>query len=127
MLRTLYRELSALLEQAGFTVWAADAVPPDATFPFVAMEIRPAGSMHGTGWVTLTGWLRPPARHAERLAMADALLRLVPAGGLRLPLQGGLALLLRGDRLNVEWPESRGALGVQVKHGLRVMGGGSDD
>lgn len=123
MLTDLYAQLCALLSQAGYTAWAADAVPPDADFPFVTLEVRPAASLHGTGRVTLTGWLRGPARHTDRLAMADTLLKLVPAGGLKLPGPGGLALLIRGDRLNVEWPETSGALGVCVKHDLRLMGG----
>ena len=126
MMTELYRELAALLAKVGYSAWAADAVPPDATFPFVTMEIRPAASLHGLGRVTLTGWLRGPCRHADRLALADALLKLIPPAGLKLPMGGGLALLLRGDRMNVEWPESPGALGVCVRHDLRVMGGGSD-
>lgn len=126
MLTALYRQLTALLDAAGYPAWAADAVPPDAAFPFVTLDIRPAASPLGTGRVTLTGWLRGPARHADRLALADTLLKLVPPGGLKLPLEGGLAVMYRGDRMNVEWPESPGALGACVKHELRVMGGGAD-
>lgn len=126
MLQTLYQRLTALVQEAGYPCWAADAVPPDAAFPFVTVEVRPAATMHGLGRVTLTGWLRGPCRHADRLALADALLRLVPPGGMKIPLPGGLALMQRGDRLNVEWPESPGALGVTVKHDVRVMGGDGD-
>ena len=126
MLTDLYRKLCALLAEAGYPAWAEDAVPSEAAFPFVTVAIRPAASLHGTGRVTLTGWLRGPARHADRLALADTLLKLVPGGGLKIPLESGSAVLFRGDRMNVEWPESPGALGVCVKHELRVMGGGSD-
>ncbi|MBQ2954278.1 MAG: hypothetical protein IJE07_12175 [Clostridia bacterium] len=126
MLTELSRQLTALLSQAGYRTWAADAVPPKAEFPFVTVEIRPAASLHGLGRVTLTGWLPRPCRHADRLSLADALLRLVPPGGLKLPCGDGLALLLRGDRMNAEWPESEGALGVCVKHELRMLGGESD-
>ena len=125
MLTELHRRICALLAEAGYPVWAEDAVPPGTPFPFVTLSIRPAASMHGTGRITLTGWLHGPARHADRLAMANTLLRLVPGGGLKLPLDGGLALLQRGDRMNVEWPEAPGALGVRVRHELRMMGGDS--
>lgn len=126
MLTEIYKQLTARLAAAGYPAWAADAVPTGAAFPYVTLEVRPAASPFGAGRVTLTGWLRGPARHAERLAMADALLRLVPPGGLKLKLEGGLAVLYRGDRLNVEWPESPGALGACVKHELRLMGGDTD-
>ena len=126
MLTELYRQLTALLAEAGYPAWSVDAVPPDAPFPFVTLQVRPAASLHGLGRVTLTGWLRGPCRHADRLALADALLRLVPSGGLKLPLTDGLAVLHRGDRLDVEWPEAAGALGVTVKHELRLMGGAGD-
>lgn len=126
MLTELYRSVCTLLAEAGYPAWAEDAVPPDAVFPFVTVAIRPAASLYGTGQVTLTGWLRGPARHTDRLALADTLLQLVPGGGLKLPLESGLAVLQRGDRMNVEWPESAGALGVCVKHDLRMMGGDAD-
>lgn len=123
MLTELYRQLIALLKEAGVTAYAVDAVPPDAAFPFIALEIRPAASLHGLGRVTLTGWLRSHCRHADRLALADTLLSLVPPGGRRLLFQGGIAVLYQGSRMNVEWLESSGALGVRIRHELRVMGG----
>lgn len=126
MLTALYRQLTALLTQAGCRAWAANAVPPEAAFPFVTLEIRPAARLHGVGTVTLTGWLAKPCRHADRLALADTLLRLVPPAGLTLSPDGGLALMTRGDRMHVEWPESPGALGVCVKHELRLLGGDAD-
>lgn len=122
----IFERLCALLKAAGYDAWASDAVPQDATLPFVTMEVRPAASLHGVGRVTLTGWMRGPARHADRLALADTLLKLVPSAGLKLPLEGGLAVMYRGDRMNVEWPESPGALGVCVKHEIRLMGGMKD-
>lgn len=126
MLTELYRKLCTLMTEAGYPAWAEDTVPADAAFPYVTVSVRPAASLHGLGRVTLTGWLRGPARHADRLALADTLLRLVPGGGLKLPLEGGVALLLRGDRMHVTWPESPGALGVCVQHELRMMGGDAD-
>lgn len=126
MLTELHRKICAMLAEAGYPAWAEDAVPPDAPLPFVTLSIRPASSLHGVGRVTLTGWLHGPGRHADRLAMANTLLKLVPGGGLKLPLDGGLALLQRGDRMNVEWPENPGVLGVRVSHELRLMGGDSD-
>jgi len=126
VLTELYSQLVALLAEAGCSAYAADAVPPDAAFPFVTIEARVAATLHGTGRVTLTGWVHGNARHADRLALGDALLKIVPSGGRKLPLTGGYALLIRGDRMNVEWPETQGALGVRVTHGLRVAGGASD-
>lgn len=127
MLTELTRQLVTLLADAGCAAYAADAVPPDAAFPFVTFSIRPAASLHALGQVTLTGWIRGPGCHAARLALADQLLKIVPPGGLKLPLDDGLAVLHRGDRLNVEWPEAPGALGCMVKHGLRLIGGAADD
>lgn len=122
MLTEMYRKLHALLTEAGFTVWAEDAVPHDAAFPFVTLKIEPPAPMQGSGSVVLTGWHRGGTRHCDRLAMADTLLRIVPGAGLKMQLDGGLAILHRADRLQVEWPQSEGALGVRVRHALRVYG-----
>lgn len=122
MLTDMYRQLTALLEAAGFTAYAEDAVPPDAPFPFVTMRLEAPAPMQGSGAIVLTGWTRGGSRHRDRLAMADALLRLVPGAGLTLPLENGLAILRRADRLSVSWPESQGALGAQVQHALRIYG-----
>ena len=123
MLTELYRRMTALLAEAGFTAWAADAVPPDAAFPFVTMEITPAGSMHALGRVVLTGWPGKTCSMARRLAMADALYAIVPSAGLKLPLENGLALLTRCSRAEMQWVESGGATGVRIPLELRVMGG----
>ena len=122
MLTEMYRQLIALLEAAGFTVYAEDAVPPDAAFPFVTLRLEAPAPMQGSGAIVLTGWTRGGSRHRDRLAMADTLLRIVPGAGLTLPLTDGLAVLRRADRLSVTWPESQGALGAQVRHALRIYG-----
>lgn len=122
MLTEMYQKLCALLTEAGFTVWAEDAVPHDAGFPFVTLKVEPPAPMQGSGSVVLTGWTRGGSRHRDRLAMADALLRMVPGAGFKMQLDGGLAVLQRADRLQVEWPESEGALGVRIRHTLRVYG-----
>ncbi len=126
MLTELYTLLAARLQALGYPMWAADAVPDNAAFPFVTAVIRPSASLLGTGRVTLTGWCRSDARHADRLTLADDLLKLVPPGGLLLPLTEGAAALFRGDRMAVEWPETPDALGVSVTHDLRVVGGAAD-
>lgn len=123
MLTELYALLIALLTEAGFTAYAEDTVPQAAAFPFVTCRIGPPMSMHGTGSVTLTCHVRGDAPHEQRLAMADALIRLVPPGGMTLPLMGGLAALFRAEGQAVTWPEERGALGACVRHELRVFGG----
>lgn len=122
MLTELYVKLMALLEGAGFTAYAQDAVPEDARFPFVTCRIDAPASMHETGSVTLTGWVHGEAAHARRLLLADALVSLVPPGGMMLPLDGGLAVLFRASEQAVAWPESPGALGACIRHGLRVAG-----
>lgn len=123
MLTEIYRRLTALLASAGFTAWAADAVPPDAAFPYVTMEIIPAANLHGLGRVTLTGWPAQGCGMARRLSMADDLLALVPPAGLKLPLAGGLALLTRCRHADLQWVTSHGALGVRIPFDLRMMGG----
>lgn len=125
MLTELYRRMTTLLAEAGFTAWAADAVPPDAECPFVSVEIVPAADMHSLGRVTLTGWPMEMCSMARRLAMADALYTIVPPGGLKLPLESGLAVLTRCSRSQLQWVESGGALGVRIPFDLRVMGGGT--
>lgn len=123
MLTTLSRQLCALLTDAGFTAYAEDTVPGGAALPFVTFRIEPPTSMHETGCITLTCWQRSGMAHVSRLAAADALLRLVPSGGLTLPLENGLAVLFRSGAKAVTYPESPGALGVCVRHDLRVLGG----
>lgn len=123
MLTTLYRQLCTRLTDAGFTACAEDTVPGGAAFPFVTCRIEPPLSMHETGRVTLTCWHRSGTAHADRLAAADALIRLIPSGGLQLPLENGLAFIFRSGENAVAYPESPGALGVCVRHDLRVFGG----
>ncbi|MBQ7850201.1 MAG: hypothetical protein IJ343_10795 [Clostridia bacterium] len=122
MLTALYQVLCQRLSEAGFTVFAEDCVPGDAAFPFVTLRIDASAPLQDGGAVILTGWLRSNAPHRDRLAMADALLRLVPGAGLKLPLAGGLALLHQGGRPCVQWLQSGGALGAQVRHSLRLCG-----
>lgn len=121
MLTEMYRQLYERLTAAGFTVFAEDAVPADAAFPFVTLKLEAPAPMQGSGAVLLTGWCCSGARHRDRLALADALLRFVPGAGLKLRLDGGLAVLHRADRLQVEWPQEHGALGVRVRYGLRLF------
>lgn len=118
MLRELYRHLTALLEEAGFTAFAEDAVAPDARFPFVAMRIEAPMSMHETGSIILTSWHRGSAPHAERLHAADALAALFPAGGRLVRLESGLAVASPAGCAS--FPESHGALGVCIRLNLRV-------
>lgn len=121
MLTELYRKLIARLTESGFTAYAEDAVPQDAAFPFVMCRIDAPSSMHEVGSIVLTGWTRSSAPHADRLLMADALVSLVPPGGLLLPLPGGLAAVFRTEARAVTWPENKGALGTCIRHGLRVI------
>lgn len=121
MLTELYRKVIAQLAEAGFTAYAEDTVPQDACFPFVTCRIGAPASMHEVGSMVLTGWVRGEAAHVQRLTLADALISLVPPGGMMLPLDGGLAAVFRAQGQAVTWPESKGALGTCVRHELRVI------
>ena len=121
MLSELYQLLCRLLADAGFTAYAEDSVPDHAVFPYVACRIEPPLSLHDTGSVHLTCWLRSSSAHAERLAAGDVLLSLIPSGGLKLPLSNGLAVLYRAESHPISYPECKGALGVCIRHGLRVL------
>lgn len=123
MLTELYRKVIAQLAEAGFSAYAEDTVPQDADFPFVTCRIDAPVSTHELGSIVLTCWVRGDAAYAQRLAMADALVSLVPPGGMMLPLDGGLAAVFRAQGQAVTWPESKGALGACVRHELRVLGG----
>lgn len=117
MLSELYGRLAQWLTAEGFTVYAEDAVPPEAAFPFLTLRIEPALSPCEAGCVTLTSWHRSSASHADRLVAADALCALVPRGGLRLVLQSGLALLFPLEA-PASWQKSQEALGVSLRFRL---------
>lgn len=121
MLKELCAALIAHLAQAGFAAYAEDAVPQGACFPFATCRIDAPASMHEKGCVTLTCWVRGDAANEARLDAADALMSLVPSGGLLIPLDGGLAALFRAQGGAVSFPETKGALGACVRHELRVF------
>lgn len=122
MLTELHQQLCRLLSGAGFTLYAEDTVPSGTAFPYVTCRIEPPLSMYESGSIALTCWHRSGIAHADRLAAADALIRLVPTSGLRLPLANGLAAVFRSDSRAVTYSESPGALGVCVRYSLRVFG-----
>lgn len=120
MLTELYRQLMALLAEAGLTGYAEDCVPDRAALPWVTCRVEAPMSIHGMGSVTLTGWVRSDTAQADRLEMTDKLTALAPSGG-RLLAEGRAALLRTDDAIG--WPEGPGALGVRVRFGLRMLGG----
>lgn len=118
----LYQYLCDRLSHFGYTAWAADAVPPDAPFPYVTLRILPPAPMQGSGRIEVTGWHRSSCPHRDRLAMADALLKIVPGAGLKVKMGSSMAVIHPADRLAAEWPESTGMLGVRILYSLRIYG-----
>ena len=95
MLTELYAALAALFGQAGATVYLVDCVPPQAAYPYVTLSADVPAAPDGMGTVTLTCWDACTSANANRLAALDALLALIPAGGLRIRLNSGTAALFR--------------------------------
>lgn len=120
MLTALFGQLCTLLQSIGVPVYAEDAVPSDTLFPLLTLRIEPPGRLDESGSVTLTGWFRSSSPHADRLAMADRIMKLVPAGGRLLRTNGLLAALYPCGKEAVTWPESRGQLGVRIRWELRL-------
>jgi len=120
MLTALFAQLCTLLRPLGVPVYAEDAVPPDAAFPLIALRIEPPGCLMESGKVTLTGWFRSSSPHADRLAMTDRLLALIPTGGYLLHTDTLFAALFPTGKEAVTWPESRGLLGVRIPWELRL-------
>ncbi|MBQ8202219.1 MAG: hypothetical protein IJZ74_10705 [Clostridia bacterium] len=120
MLTQLHRLLCAQLSVLGCAVYQADAVPPDATFPYVTLRIEPSLTMTGDGSVTMMSYHHGSSAHEERLATADALSCIVPASGLPLWLDCGLAVLYRPRQASVTLCADHGVLGVSVRFDLRL-------
>lgn len=114
----LYRLLHAQLSQLGIPVYAQDAVPCDASFPYLAFSADLPGDMSGSGTLTLTAWYRGDTPHSERLRMAELLVQFIPLSGLPLWMAHGLAVCWRRESSAVRWLKSHDAKGVEVQHDL---------
>lgn len=95
MMTELLAALHTLLSETGLPLYMADCVPAGAAFPYFTLEGMPAAG--GRSVLRLTVWCTGDTPHADRLTLCDALLTLVPAGGLRILLTGCAAVFTRAD------------------------------
>lgn len=121
MLTELYAAVFAWLAEAGLTAYAEDAVPDKAAFPYASCRIEAPLTMRDEGQLAVTCHSADTAQ-AEKLDMADKLLRLVPTGGVKLPLAHGLAVLHRPDSPTAPQEKRAGVTGLRIRFGLRVYG-----
>lgn len=119
MLTELYAALVTLFGQADAPVFLADCVPLDAAFPYVTLAMDVPAAPDAEGAVTLTCWHACMSSNASRLALLDALLALIPAGGLRIRLDSGTAAIFRAEGDGVSCVRSGNALGMTLPLSLR--------
>lgn len=116
MLTKLYQALARQLTPLDLPIFLADCVPEGAIFPYLTAAISPSAHPGGAGELILTLWCRGGAANADRLRLTDTLLELLPARGIRLPLEPGMATL----RLkSSDCTHSKDALGMQLAWTLR--------
>lgn len=115
MIASLQRAVIALLTGAGWPAYAEDAVPGSAAFPLATLRLDPPAAWDGQGSAVLTAWASPASdtAQADRMALAEKLMALVPQGGALLALDEGVAALYPAG--NLEFPDDRGALGVRLR------------
>ena len=121
MLTTLFEYLFGKLCTLGWPVYNADCVPHHAGFPYITMRISPPTAITGTGEMILTCWCSEDSPHAQRLSMADQVLGMIPSGGLRIPMDSGLAMIYRRTDDCAEFLESHGTLGARLRFDLRIL------
>lgn len=119
MLTSLQRAMIGLLTDAGWSAWAEDCVPPEATFPYVTCRVSVPLTFDARGEVVLTAWAHGPEANLQRLTLARDLIRLFPQGGSLLALDECVAALFPSPGDNLDWPRSDGALGARFR--LDVM------
>ncbi len=93
MLTSIYRALYHHLKQLGQPVYLADCVPEGAAFPYITAKIAAPLSPRAAGSLTLTCWSLDDQPRVQRLALANQLLNLLPARGLRLETDTGTIIL----------------------------------
>lgn len=112
MLNALLAALHDLLSQSGLPVYLADCLPPGTACPYALLDGMPAAD--GRSALRLTLWCAGDAPHAQRLALGDALLTLIPAGGLHLRLPDGAVLLTRAADAPIECRKEADFLGLSL-------------
>lgn len=120
MLTSLHQALIDHLSSLETPILQANCVPQGQTFPYVTMDVTPALSTDMPGSLTLTAWCCGESAHADRLALAEELLALLPSRGTVLALTGGRAILCMTDE-RARCLQSGEALGVQLTWELRCF------
>lgn len=121
MLTDLAARLCSLLGSSGTPVYLADSVPACAEFPYVTLQFSPPLTPGDLASLTLTGWHWSHTGNADRFALADALLTLIPPAGLKLPLENGTAVIWRSRGRKVEGVRSGDALGLSIPFDLMLL------
>ena len=112
MMTELLSALHDLLSQAGLPVYLADCLPPGTACPYLLLEDMPAAD--GRSALRLTVWCAGNAPHAQRIALGDALLTLIPMGGLHLRLPDCIAVLTRAGDAPIECRKEADCLGLSL-------------
>ena len=117
MLTELYEALALHLAPLDAPVYLAECVPPDTLFPYVTAQVAAPCTPAEKGRITLTLWCLGSAANSDRLHLGDALLSLLPAEGLHMPMKSGFALLRMDSP--AECLRSGDALGLRMTWSLR--------
>ena len=96
MLSGLHSALSEHLVQLDAPLFQEGCVPQGKAFPYIVMSLDAQPTPDTPGVLSLTVWCAGNAAHPRRLAMAEDLLTLIPARGIRLDTLQGCAVLFAG-------------------------------
>lgn len=118
MMTELFAALCRLFDGIGTGVFLADCVPQGQPLPYLTLEASPAPD--GTSRLDVTLWCSGHA-NAERLALCDTLLTLIPAGGLRITGENTLAVLSRAKNAGVRCQTSADALWLTLPLELQTF------
>lgn len=116
----MYDAILRRLASISLPVLEEGCVPQGQTFPYLTLRVEPACRSNVPGAVTLTAWCCGDQAHADRLALADQLLTLLPPRGFPLTYSGGRSLLYMKDS-QVRCLQQGPALGVQLTWALRCF------
>lgn len=88
-----------------FPAWLIEAVPEDATYPYVTFDVSRAAAF-GVSYLTATLWQKKEngdSKNAARAAFFDAVSKAIPEEGVKLTWDGGFCILHRssGDFLTL--------------------------
>lgn len=120
MLTDVYQALLNRLAQLDTPVFQADCIPQGQTFPYLTLDIALPLAPQQPGKLTLTAWCHGAQAHADRLALADAILALLPLSGTRLEGESGRIILLADDQ-HAQCIRSGEARGVKLTWKLQCF------